>query len=499
MIFISLGSVIPPEFLANSVGSYFFLGLATGFLTFEAALRPWPIARDRPGFSIVLGTWVACLLGIGGALDGGKIAWTVSGLLIGGLTVCARWRWIGAASSSPGCENSRKAFVLPSVPLLAGIAAGFACAAWAGKMATARPVLQDVSRFHDAISPATYYYPTAHQCLHWVRSVARRDKVLVIIGGHSVMHGIGQNSGEEWHRELQRLLGDDYVVVNLAMGGANPPSFAGIIYRMMAGEHPRVILVAGTGPWGFNGPEGDPPYTYLTWDAYHKGLLDSDPGYRSELRKRAKRLGPTEEILDGWIDGTLHYHDLWTSAGYEFMFTVWSDGTAGRTVRPRRLFQEPKLDFQPWAIPPDAGPKEVGIADLAAIADRELEEQPDGSIIERSTRTGAIRAMYEEAFDPRLRKGMVVCLCRLNPILKLYMTPRQIQKHEALWTVVERNIREAGITTAQVLRECTSQDYVDAAHLLSAGGRKLAREVAPLVTERARALTDPRNARESRR
>src|SRR5262249_24087911 len=154
---------------------------------------------------------------------------------------------------------------------------------------------------------------TAHEVRALARSRLEPTKVSVIVGGSSVMHGTGQRSGHVWTDQLQRLLGSDYQVLNLAVRSGQPVEFGAIAAEMLAGDHPRLIYVTDyRNPVEVDGNM----YRYLFWDAYCRGLLQvnaaRDAWVREAIRLRRNDEGFKELQREMKIDAQLRVRDFWT-------------------------------------------------------------------------------------------------------------------------------------------------------------------------------------------
>ena len=125
---------------------------------------------------------------------------------------------------------------LAPYPLFLGIIVSFAACCAAGLIVSRKDCIKDFVRFNVFTGPQTLMYPTASQ----VRSLAGAhigpEKVIVVIGGNSILQGFGQRQDFLWTRKLQALLGDRFHVINLAMSGAFPPEFGGWAAEMLAQE-----------------------------------------------------------------------------------------------------------------------------------------------------------------------------------------------------------------------------------------------------------------------
>src|SRR5258708_2232796 len=85
--------------------------------------------------------------------------------------------------------------------IFAGVALGLVVMAWLGRRATESDYHPRFTRFFPAISPEASYYPTIGEMSAIVRARCRRDQVLVIVGGNSVLHGVWQPAEVMWTRK----------------------------------------------------------------------------------------------------------------------------------------------------------------------------------------------------------------------------------------------------------------------------------------------------------
>src|SRR5262249_10523444 len=139
-----------------------------------------------------------------------------------------------------------------------------------GQVASRINIYEPFERFHQLIAPESQFFPTARQ-LHSLAE-ARLDpaRIGVIIGGSSILHGVGQRAGHVWTHRLQELLGDRFQVLNLAMRCGRTLEFGGVTAEALAVDHPRLIYVADYhGPSELDGVI----YKYIFWDALSNGLI----------------------------------------------------------------------------------------------------------------------------------------------------------------------------------------------------------------------------------
>src|SRR6476469_4742344 len=80
--------------------------------------------------------------------------------------------------------------------LLLGVAFSFLASCAAGELVSRRNVFRSFHRFHTHIAPESHYYPTVRQVRALARERAEKDRVLVIVGCNSILHGCGQPESE---------------------------------------------------------------------------------------------------------------------------------------------------------------------------------------------------------------------------------------------------------------------------------------------------------------
>src|SRR5262245_35657241 len=134
--------------------------------------------------------------------------------------------------SAPARSSAFDRLISPPV-LFLGMALGFAVCALAGYLGTRRNLITHFQRFHTYINTGTQFYPTASQVRELVRSRVSPNKIAVLIGGNSILHGSLQAPPDLWSDRLQRLLGDRYQVINLGLCGTRPGEFGAIAAEML--------------------------------------------------------------------------------------------------------------------------------------------------------------------------------------------------------------------------------------------------------------------------
>ena len=376
---------------------------------------------------------------------------------------------------------------LPSVPMLIGIAIGFLVCCFAGRMVSERSLFRNFLRFFQPIQPQTFFYPTASELVSFVRDTVPRDKILVLVGGASYFRGTGQNPAELWTVELQRLLGDNYKVINFAIDQAGVTDFAGAVFQVLADEYPKMIYVATGTPFanGNDGVDGGEIYRYVFWDAYYKNMFRQVSPWIGDVHRRGKleRRTPSglEMHLGKWIDAQTFACDLWTYIGYKYFFTVWSDSTSLSPFRARSSYKE---IFDPNLAKYQAdnrGNKEyVKLYEERnkAYYQNGFDRNEKGQLVPWMPTWEAVSASYQELFPSDLRSKCLIVLVRPNTYFMQSFTTNDWERYALVYQRGKEIIAKLGFNVVDAGADCGPEDYIDAGHFMASGGRKIAATVA---------------------
>jgi hypothetical protein len=381
---------------------------------------------------------------------------------------------------------------LPAWPFLTGVALGFLLCCFAGHVVSERKLFQNFVRFFQPIQPQTYFYPTASELTNYVLRTVPKDKILVLVGGASYFRGTGQNPGELWTLELQRLLGSRYGVVNFAIDQAGMTDFAGAVFQILAQKYPRIVYVSSSGALGNgnDGVDGSEVYRYIFWDAYYKNMFQFVEPWLENVHSRAQTerstLAGLEMHLGKWMDARTYSCDLWTYVGYNYFFTVWSDSMPLSIFRARRLYQESvdpnmaqhQADTQnnkDYAQSHEEGNKAYFQNGLVRDKNGVLEPWPGT--------WEAASNIYKDLFPDNLKPKCLVVLVRPNPYFMQSFTEDDRQRYEMIYQLGQSTLEKLGYEVVQGGADCTPDDYIDAGHFMASGGRKVARTVAERIQE----------------
>jgi lysophospholipase L1-like esterase len=362
-------------------------------------------------------------------------------------------------------------------PIFLGVAVGFLSCCVAGRVAARQQPIKNFTRFHMGISPNTHYYPTFSQTLNMAREHAKPGKTLVIVSGNSIFNGVGQRPEHLWTLHLQHVLGDDFVVLNLAVRAGTQEEFGALIADRLTADGVPVILVCCGKPKGWDGGT----YRYLFWDAWGKGLLPPDPRRDHWLTNEfATQNANDQNVLEkrrgGLVDGAVYFRDLWNYVAYKHRGTVW-------TPLKYPNFWEPhsrSVDNEPGATIP------------FEVCNNPSQEADIFTNMRKVTNTPQAEALMAGQYEPMGDYHMATIPDRLHdrtlqviPLAGAYfrkrMPPDELARYHEIHCRYRDALLRAGIQAQLVGENFADTDYSDGLHIGEPGGKKMAEELAPTI------------------
>jgi lysophospholipase L1-like esterase len=377
---------------------------------------------------------------------------------------------------------------LSSWLLLAGIATGFLLATWSGHATAGYSKPAQFRRFHQRISPDTLFYPPYSMLETLALARWQPGKILVIVGGNSILNGVGQPADDVWTLRLQDLLGDSYVVVNLAFRSAYPTQGAALVAESLQRRGIPLVYVTNTNPGAGTGLAAGPPYGYFYWQALDLGKLALFPAREAATIHWADSLPPAarvqlaEDRLGSRLDAWFRQQSLWHHVGYHYVFTVWNYLLRDKfwVARGRLADNEPMV--RPLAERFAANAAEETAMTRGYTAG--LAEE-DGNGGWRLTNAGRKKVAdeIEASFAPALRPRMLMLLEVNNPYHLDRLSPSDRARDTFVYDACAEIWRQHGIACTVAGRGFAPADYADRSHLSPDGGRRLAEIVAREVRQ----------------
>jgi hypothetical protein len=361
--------------------------------------------------------------------------------------------------------------------LFCGILVGFGAMVLAGRWAGRQNLFIAYKRSYPLIAPEGYFYPSLNNLTRLVTRAVPRSKILVVVGGDSVLLGVGQDKEQLWTGELQRLLGSDFGVINLAFRGAFPTEGAAVVAEVLSKKYPHLIYVSRSFPMRFNSPVHG-TYDYLFWQAKASGRL-ADFDARSAAINQAFRVNNSklkeranEAALRGYFDFWSHASDLWNYLGYNFLFTVFNP----LQYPPERFFEPRKNSTDTMGnlleIPARFMPYEKEMVIVRSYGQVAVEKAGDAQLRIKSSALEAFGVGAMEAFPDSLKLSSLILLSYDAPFLSNRLSPEEHAAYEFVFRQGKSSLEKVGYHSLIVGSNFTNEDYADRTHLTAQGGKK---------------------------
>jgi hypothetical protein len=393
--------------------------------------------------------------------------------------------------------------------LFLGIALAFATCTVAGHVASRHNYILHFDRFHLALTAETLYHPTARQIRSFGRDYLDPGKIIVVIGGSSVLHGTGQRVEHLWSRRLQELLGDEYQVVNLAMRSGLTAEFGEIAAEIFERDGHRVLFVSDLRPGDVHPDPNGNNYQYFFWDAWYKGLVLPDPARDARLTEEIQELEQLERSkprpnfeaahrvpatqqrqlqTQMVLDRALFFNDLWNTLAYTCFHTVWTAPTRQAFARPRRSW--PDLEPEPLPLAKRYARDNDKLRDMIRDSLPGCVKDAAGNWAEDPT-TDAWRELERRAafsFPSATRKRTLLLAIAFSSHYLRQLSPEQQRLHANVAQSTVRHLQAVGLEALALGQDYPPEDYADWIHLTEGGGTKLATRVAPIIQGMAQRL-----------
>jgi lysophospholipase L1-like esterase len=392
---------------------------------------------------------------------------------------------MGGTDGRPSWESG-----LAPGALLAGVACAFLACCLAGARLSRTNPFVGFERFGRLIAPEGLFYPTARQVRALGRDLLPPDKVAVVVGGNSIMHGVYQTSQGLWTKALQAELGDRYRVINLALPGAGPSDFGGPAAELLARDHPRLLFLASAGTAGVPIDPDGYFFRYFFWDARTRGLLLDDPEREAYLRAtcEARKDDPAFAELRQQLrlDRYTYSRDLWSRLAYTHLGTVWAPPLDGAVWNGRpRAFWAPRQRCELPEVPMTAATRYPAALDAQSM---EILRFWSGLAPAFAGASAPVPAGLRACFPAACRRRTLLLVLPDSPYYVERLTPAERANYREVLRVIAWGLGQAGFVTLEAGRGFGTEDFVDRCHLSEEGGRRLAAEVAPRVRQLAKEL-----------
>jgi hypothetical protein len=401
----------------------------------------------------------------------------------------------GAASTStsrPILGSSFLGTLFDAKFFLISAVIGFVSCCYLGHLASATNQFGKIERFGLVLGPQACFYPTIKQLISFALSRSGDNKTIVIVGGSSILNGVGQTSQEIWTKKLQERLGSTYSVVNLGLRSCTTFEGGYYVAEALLKQSKKVIFVTCTLPSGTLSPLGFPTYAHLYWDAKYHNLLYTFPERDAAIKESERTLPDSNWTADALnelklsrlFNSVLCFSEFWNTIGYKYFFTIYSPVTSSAPFAPLRRIPEPEA-FERFPVPEHQ------------MAMNSVRDTSNGMFDWNSTmQRWEMKKKAWDGFDktirtnvaPQVRPNTLVLLLYHNPQYRSELTESEQRRDKLAYEAAQAMIRKEGLQAIQSGDDYKPEDFRDTRHLSPSGGARLADQVAVAVVQMAHKL-----------
>jgi hypothetical protein len=393
--------------------------------------------------------------------------------------------------------------------IFAGIAVAFTACCVAGHLAGRHADWQDFARFHKKLSPETLFFPTARQVRAFGREHLDRGKIIVVVGGSSVLHGTGQRAEQVWTLKLQELLGEEYQVINFGLRCGQTAEFGEVAAEIFERDHDRVLLVSDLRPGALHPDPDGYVFKYFFWDAWCKHLLLPDPARDARLAEIGSEMEQLEQHLsrkdleaayrmpadkirelqtEMALDSALYFTDLWNTAAYALGHTMWTVPTRTAFLDARRRSADEEAGALPIATRFARNNDSQCSTIRSYLKGCKMDEAGNWVEDPASGVWPELQRRAEYSFPQVCRRRTLMLVTGFGPHHLLQLSPPEQRLHWAMTQLSVRHLEKVGLHSVVIGENYAAEDYADVVHLSESGGAKLAADVAPAVRTLAQRL-----------
>ncbi len=378
-----------------------------------------------------------------------------------------------------------------------GFGIAFSYCIWTGIRVRNQDQHPNFGRFHIMIAPDTHYYPTLSEMQSIIRKRCQPDQILIIIGGNSILNGVGQPIDQIWSRRLSEELGSRYCVINFAFRGATMTDAAAVVAESLRTEFPNQIYVTNTGAMGWASPFGSTTYRWLFWEAFYNGALIDDP-IRNLAIKTLQEPGLLPLYEQAVYQKSAHLTaapDLWNSFNLNTCMTIATPllRTWSETLKPRAKFQDIENNFNdiPFKDRYRAENNTIEMEITKGFSILGYKQPNEGNWVQNKSHWEAYQKGLSEMMPKELRARTLILLSRNSPFYLSQLSPSELEREDLSYADSLTVLNDLGFSAIEYGRDFNLEDYGDRTHLTIQGGTKLATLVAKKIKTIAHKINSP--------
>jgi len=328
-----------------------------------------------------------------------------------------------------------------------------------------------LKRFWVMQSPGTNFFPTIRQQHVWVKQQATIDQTIVILGGSSFLLGNGQPVELSTGVVLQKKLGPNFKVVNLAVQGGGAFGQGLYVASKLRSEGYKVIFISDINP-GYAPPfENDTPYAYSYWQARFAGFLKNSPEDQSDFTSVSFNYKSVLALLNQY----LYFQELANYISYNYVKINNSPYSGLPNFTPLGKWKDEEK-----VIPFEERHKNIAIEEAYF---KQAYAYADRFYITESTYREVAQKYFEGITAANSPKTILVA-CGSNP---RYLAPLDKELLKNYYSIINNQIKALNRKGLEAYSACdgfSQEDFGDITHLVPSGAEKLASKLARWINEK---------------
>ena len=337
-----------------------------------------------------------------------------------------------------------------------------------GHMTLTKPQFPGLKRFWMYQSPSANFFPTAKQLEVWaIQQIPDKSKEVVVVGGSSVLMGVGQPVEMSIAEELQYVLGNDFKVLNLALRGGATFGQGEYISNSLIKKGYKVTFVSDVFVNYVPPIEDNWPYQRTYWQARYAGMLSPANIPDKQIEVKVFNL---DRIL-GFLNNRLLFQEVANYISYNYIPLTQSPAIGDQSLQPLKNYPdiEPNTPYEKRYSNPDWEKSQ-----LEMVRSHAANEYSDDSL--RNT-ARKLKLVLDRKFTPRV----LLVACKYNP---RYVSQIEGVLRENYFENVERQLKfykQLEIEVESLCDDFSDLDYSDGTHLSVEGAKKLANKLGKWV------------------
>jgi len=325
----------------------------------------------------------------------------------------------------------------------------------------------NLSRFWVHQSADSNFFPTALETLTWtLNQIDPKDKV-IIIGGSSVIMGVGQTLPNSIATVLQMELGPTYKVINLALRGGTALGQGAYVASALQRRGFDVLYISDVNPTVPPILTNTERYEDFFWQALSARMITP-----STVESGLVQFPINERLILAKLNQVFRFAEAANFVSYNFFSLNTSSLLGADGLKPLRKYPDVELEieYKDMYKDPEVTQREIEILTGTAKYAPSLPEMI------------GVAGKYRTLFDDLRIDNTLLILCNKNPYYSNLLSKNIQRDLENYYLNFQTALKNNGFEAQNLCRDFTDADYHDSVHLNKSGAVKFAKSLNDWIT-----------------